>query len=157
MTKKQIIGQLVKSIIWLLIAGFCWSAGLSLFLSNGKGFGNWILWGIFSCLPIIKMTIKNISKTAKDGAKDGSRHYTATISSDKVTVKNHTVRGFILGIIGGVLGSAIVGPIGTPILMIVEIKLLITCIVALVRINKREKQGTKEPAPIENPDQSEVK
>ena len=130
-------GNLVKTIIWLVLAIVLWSVGFFNYIDTPEEDKvlAWFLWGAFCVIPMIRIVWRTIRKSTADGARKGANSY--TIDLDRGVVYNHPVRDAIIGFLGGVIGGLAVGPVGLPVLIIVN---LITMI-KLIKVVKGEVKG----------------
>ena len=132
-TKK--ISSLVFHGLWLALSLTLWCAGLICFCRDAN-FGIWMVWGIMCMPPIIVPMLKEVSKQARIGRRRGANQYTATTSGNTIYVKNHPLQGAILGIIGGIIGCLIAGPIVLPLYMIKHIRIVISTAISLKNISE---------------------
>lgn len=125
--KAKIIAAIVFHSVWLVLAALFYYLGVEVFRQT-KGFGGWMLWGLACSFVIIPFIIRTTRDSAKDSAREGARTYTATVSSNSVTVSNHPFAGAVFGAVVGLLIGIAAGPIVTPIVAIRTIVKLIGCI-----------------------------
>lgn len=126
---------LVMKIIWMVIAVGCLAGGIFTLTSEevaSEFFVRWLIAGGISCIPIIWTMLKLIGRSARAGAIDGANTYTVTSSS----VTNHPIRGFFLGLLGGLIAALLIGLI---VLAVFIIGNLISIIVYAVRQAKLKK------------------
>lgn len=133
MAKRKVlvatVPNLVFKCIWFVFAAVFFGIGLGYFLSNkdAQGFLAWLGAGGICCVPVLTDIIKMVLDAGKEGARKGANDYTVTVTSSSVRVRNHPVSGFIFGILGGLIGSALIG------LVYLGIKLII-CLIEIIRI-----------------------
>lgn len=134
--KALLISKIVFKAIWLAFAILFWVVGLLMFLSQrdiGEGFGGWLFWGGFCIFPCLIDVIKGVIDSAKQGWNDGANDYSASVSDTHVTVQNHPFRGAILGIISGIFGGLLIGPV---LVVIKVLKAIIDIIKTIITLRK---------------------
>lgn len=123
--KASLIAKIVFFSVWGIFAILFWIVGMTLFLEE-KTLGTWLMWGFCTAFPLCITIAKSAWDGAKKGAQDGANQYTATISSNSVTVSNHPYRGAFMGLITGLLAGIAAGPIVLPVYVIKAILTIIT-------------------------------
>lgn len=109
-SKKKIIFYIVAYAIWLIISVTIWISGLSAFIDD-TSFLVWTVWGILCSIPIIFVIVKIAFQGAKEGAQKGANTYSGTIIGNRVFVRNHTIRGALINLVGAIIGCLLAGPI----------------------------------------------
>lgn len=140
-SRKGAIARIIFCSIWLAVALLLFFLGLSLFIEAAdRGFGDWLVFGIMCCFPVIGTVIKTVVKGAKSGWKEGANTYDVTVSQNSVTVSNHPFRQAILSIIASLFCCLIAGPIILVFFVIINVIDLIKAI-SYVAKNKENQQA----------------
>ncbi len=128
--------------IWMVVAFLLFFVGMSVYLSGEERvFMDWVVWGVMCCFPVIGTVLRTVIASAKSGWNEGANQYSATVSSDSVTVQNHPFRQAALSVIAAILVCVLVGPVMLGIFIIINI---ISLIRAVLYIKKNK------PAPQNN-------
>lgn len=140
---NQAKARIIFVAIWLVIAFMLFFVGMSLFLSGEeRTFGDWMVWGIMCCVPILGTVLRSTIKMAKSGWNEGANQYTATVSDTHVTVQNHPFRQALLSIVGAIIGCILVGPVVLALYIIANIFSLIQAIL-YIKKNKPAPQNNE--------------
>ncbi len=134
--KAKLISSIVFRSIWLGFSLLVYFVGVSLFnefRGNEKAFVGWMIWGFCCAVTIIPFIWKTVRGSASDGAKQGANTYTASASGNNIYVSNHPFLGAIMGFILGIFICLLMGPVVSPIYMIMTIMKIVNSAVDLKR------------------------
>ena len=131
--KAKLIFNIVFYSIWLIFALVLWIHGLTKFRETSD-FGTWVAWGAICIFPIIIPILKLVFSSAKDGMRNGANEYTASVSGNNIYIRNHPIRGAVIGLLAGVFGGLLVGPVMLAIYILKNIFELLSSVLDLVKI-----------------------
>ena len=139
--KKDVITsvpELVFKSIWLAIALLLYFVGMAIFLQD-KTFGMWIAWGFVCAIPTLGDVIRSAVVEGRRGAVKGANTYTATVSSNSVTVQNHPFREALIGILVSIFASLLAGPVVLALKILTIVIQIVFFVIALVKTKKASK------------------
>ena len=139
------VPRLVLRGVWLTLAMLCLALGIYLFVAIGftgndaNPFLGYIAFGAMCCAPIIGTIFMMIWDNSREGYIDGSNEYTTTVTvteySATATTTNHPIRGFLLGLLGGIIGSLLIGPLLLVVFIVVKSIFFVRNIIDLAKGN----------------------
>ena len=112
-SKAPSIAGFVFKCIWLTFALVMWIIGLVIFLQNLNSdfFAGWFIFGALCIVPILGDVLPLVFWVGVSGAIESAFRFDIEVTETSVTATNHPVRGFILGLIGGIIGALLIGPV----------------------------------------------
>ena len=137
MNKSKLLIKVIFKSIWLAFAVLVLIAGLIAFISlikDGEGWAGWFGWGVLCAMLTIVNTFKTIFSGARQGARDGTNHYTYSNGY----ISNHPFLGALFGFIIGIVVALLLGPIYLLVRVILVLPTFIEEVRTLRALNQDE-------------------